>query len=107
MNEGAEVRSRTISAAPLHSLPRYWSGRSAIQMLSHVAALCAMAMLITGCAATSGAGPTSQPVREPDWVQLTSGEWLKGRIRSMQHRSLDFESDKLKDLTLDWEDVKT
>ena len=61
-------------------------------------------MLAAGCS-TAGRAPTSQPT--PDWVQLTSGEWLKGRIRSMQQRNLDFESDKLYDLSLDWEDVKT
>ena len=27
-----------------------------------------------------------------DWIQLKSGEWLKGRIKAMQERELDFES---------------
>ena len=41
-----------------------------------------------------------------DWVQLTSGEWLKGEIKVMYEDELEFDSDKLDLLTLDMEDVK-
>lgn len=41
-----------------------------------------------------------------DWIQLTSGEWLKGEIIAMYEKSLEFDSDKLDDLTLDWEDIR-
>ncbi|MFV2060620.1 MAG: DUF481 domain-containing protein [Gammaproteobacteria bacterium] len=41
-----------------------------------------------------------------DWVQLTSGEWLKGKIKSMYNKNLEFDSDKLDLLSIDWEDVK-
>jgi len=41
-----------------------------------------------------------------DWVQLVSGEWLKGEIKGLFDDSLEFDSDKLDLLTLDWEDVK-
>ena len=41
-----------------------------------------------------------------DWIELTSGEWVKGRIRSMQQWELDIDSDKLNDLNIDWDDVK-
>ena len=41
-----------------------------------------------------------------DWIELTSGEWLKGEIKSMQNDKLEFDSDKLGLLTLDWEDVR-
>ena len=41
-----------------------------------------------------------------DWVQLVSGEWLKGEIKGLYKDSLEFDSDKLDLLTLDWEDVK-
>lgn len=74
-------------------------------MLKRVAAVSLVLMLLAGCA-SGGKGHASQPSREPDWIQLTSGEWLKGRIKSMQQRRLDFDSEKLKDLSLDWEDVK-
>ena len=41
-----------------------------------------------------------------DWVQLVSGEWLKGEIKGLYQDSLEFDSDKLDLLTLDWEDVR-
>jgi len=41
-----------------------------------------------------------------DWVQLTSGEWLKGEIKSMYKKKLEFDSKKLKLLSIKWEDVK-
>ncbi len=40
-----------------------------------------------------------------DWVQLTSGEWLKGEIKGLYNKSLEFDSDKLGLLNIDWEDV--
>ncbi|MEE8104833.1 MAG: DUF481 domain-containing protein [Planctomycetota bacterium] len=58
------------------------------------------------------AGPTVAPWKPPvpgsdkfDWVQLKSGEWLKGEIQVMRKESLEFESDELDTLNLDWEDV--
>ena len=41
-----------------------------------------------------------------DWIQLTSNEWLKGEIKGMYKKSLEFDSDKLDLLTIKWEDVK-
>jgi hypothetical protein len=41
-----------------------------------------------------------------DWIQLTSGEWLKGEIIAMYDESLEFDSDELDGLTLDWGDIK-
>ena len=50
---------------------------------------------------------TSTPtVIDFDWVQLVSGEWLKGEIKGLYQNSLEFDSDKLDLLSLDWEDVK-
>lgn len=46
------------------------------------------------------------PMDGYDWVQLKSGEWLKGRIKAMQDRKLEFESEELDDLTFDWKDVR-
>jgi putative salt-induced outer membrane protein YdiY len=40
-----------------------------------------------------------------DWIRLKSGEWLKGRIRVMRKEVLEFDSDELDDLHLDWEDI--
>ena len=41
-----------------------------------------------------------------DWVQLKSGEWLKGRIKAMQGRELEFDSEELNVLTFDWRDIR-
>ncbi len=43
---------------------------------------------------------------EFDWIQLTSGEWLKGEIIAMYDDSLEFDSDELDLLNLDWGDIK-
>jgi len=40
-----------------------------------------------------------------DWIQLKSGEWLRGRLYGMQNRTVEFESDELDELTFDWKDV--
>jgi len=50
--------------------------------------------------------PWLPAAKEFDWVQLTSGEWLKGKIKSMYNDSLEFDSDKLDLLSIDWDDVK-
>jgi putative salt-induced outer membrane protein YdiY len=41
-----------------------------------------------------------------DWIQLTSGEWLKGKITAMFDDSLDFDSKELDELTLDFSDIQ-
>src|SRR5262249_4506764 len=41
-----------------------------------------------------------------DWIQLKSGEWLRGRLYGMQNRKLEFESDELDDLKFDWKDIQ-
>jgi hypothetical protein len=41
-----------------------------------------------------------------DWVQLTSGEWLKGSMDGLRDRKMLFDSDKLDDLVIDWDDVR-
>ncbi len=41
-----------------------------------------------------------------DWLQLKSGEWLRGRITVMQKDSLEFDSDELNDLVIKWKNVK-
>lgn len=40
-----------------------------------------------------------------DWVQTTSGEWLKGEIKSIYRESLTFDSDNLGIVTIDFEDI--
>ena len=40
-----------------------------------------------------------------DWVQFKNGEWLKGEIEDLQDGRLVFDSDELKTLELDLEDI--
>jgi len=40
-----------------------------------------------------------------DWVQTTSGEWLKGELKAMYSQSLEFDSKEFNLQTLDWDDV--
>jgi putative salt-induced outer membrane protein YdiY len=42
-----------------------------------------------------------------DWVELKSGEWLKGRIKSMQDEKLEFDSEELDIRVFDWKDIRT
>lgn len=42
-----------------------------------------------------------------DWIQLKSGEWLKGKIKSLQDERLEFNSEELDLLSFDWESVRT
>jgi putative salt-induced outer membrane protein YdiY len=47
------------------------------------------------------------PPEDPfDWIQLKSGEWLKGKLKAMQERQLEFDSEELKYLTFDWRDIR-
>lgn len=41
-----------------------------------------------------------------DWIQLTSGEWLKGELNFLYNYSLEFDSDELDLQKFDWEDIK-
>ncbi len=67
-----------------------------------------LASLLLGAQATAQQAPWAPP--EPsdtgfDWVQLTSGEWLKGDFERLRKRKVSFDSDELEDLELDFEDV--
>ncbi|MCM2681209.1 DUF481 domain-containing protein [Echinimonas agarilytica] len=50
--------------------------------------------------------PPAPSELDMSWVQLTSGEWLKGDIIGMYEERLEFDSDKLGDLSLKWKDIK-
>ena len=50
--------------------------------------------------------PPPPPPDEFDWIQLTSGEWLKGELKVLYEKKLEFDSDELDLLEFDWEDVK-
>jgi hypothetical protein len=40
-----------------------------------------------------------------DWVKLKSGEWLRGKMELFRDLKMEFDSDELNDLILDWEDI--
>ncbi|MFW2387089.1 MAG: DUF481 domain-containing protein [Polyangiales bacterium] len=40
-----------------------------------------------------------------DWLRLTSGEWLKGKIKRMREDEIEFDSDKLNLVKFNWEKV--
>jgi hypothetical protein len=48
--------------------------------------------------------PEPDPVSK-DWLRLGSGEWLRGEIHLLNDDKLEFESEDLDDLVLDWDDV--
>src|SRR6516225_4220584 len=62
---------------------------------------------------TNGSGALTSTLPRPpapmsdnaDWVQLKSGEWLRGKITSFTYPKLNFDSDKLKDQTFDFKDL--
>jgi putative salt-induced outer membrane protein YdiY len=41
-----------------------------------------------------------------DWIQMTSGEWVKGEIIVMYDDDLEFDSDEFDDLVLGWDDIR-
>jgi len=43
--------------------------------------------------------------RKYDWVQLESGEWIKGSITRLHDEKLEFDSDEFDDVSIDWGDV--
>jgi hypothetical protein len=42
-----------------------------------------------------------------DWVQLKSGEWLRGEIKYVQYKNVEFDSDELDRQTLKLKDVRS
>ena len=49
--------------------------------------------------------PPPPSTAEKDWIRLSSGEWLWGTIDLMRDESLEFDSEEMDDVTIDWEDV--
>jgi len=49
--------------------------------------------------------PPAPSALERDWIHLSSGEWLWGTVDLMRDESLEFDSEELGVVTVDWEDV--
>ena len=54
----------------------------------------------------TGYGKFVPPTDRYDWIELTSGEWLKGTFKGMYRKQLEFDSDKLDLMTLEFKDVR-
>ena len=50
--------------------------------------------------------PRSEFAGQFDWVQMRSGEWVKGRIIAMYDGKLEFDSDEFDNLTLKWHEIE-
>lgn len=50
--------------------------------------------------------PTPPMPEKFDWVQTTSGEWIKGELIEMYDDKLEFDSDEFDEVSIDWDDVK-
>ncbi|MBW8191531.1 DUF481 domain-containing protein [Neiella marina] len=62
------------------------------------------------CISFNAAGQWSPPPPknvESTWIQLVSGEWVKGDVIAMYHDKLKFDSDKLGMLSINWTDIVT
>jgi putative salt-induced outer membrane protein YdiY len=76
--------------------------------LSHGGRLLALVCALTVSALAADGWRPPAPVGEEgfDWIQLKSGEWLKGRIKSLQDERLEFDSEELNLLTFDWDKIR-
>jgi hypothetical protein len=77
--------------------------------ISWVCAGLAAAIALSVCrpsALAQGWNPPAPPSDGKDWVQLKSGEWLRGKIEVFRDLVMEFDSDELEELELDWEDIR-
>jgi putative salt-induced outer membrane protein YdiY len=72
---------------------------------SVLALLCALALHVRAADDWQPPAPTGEDGF--DWIQLKSGEWLKGRIKSLQDEKLEFDSEELDLLSFDWDKIRT
>lgn len=64
--------------------------------------------MVLAAASLAEAQAWTPPPPDPgafDWIRLGSGEWLGGEIKNMRSEKIEFDSDELDVLTLDWDDV--
>lgn len=62
-----------------------------------------------GAPARQAPGPKAVDLQKDtrfDWIEIKSGEWLKGRVRSLQEDKLEFDSEELDLLRFDWDKVR-
>lgn len=49
--------------------------------------------------------PPEPTAEADDWIRFGSGEWLRGEIKVLRDDLLEFESEELDELEIDWDDV--
>ena len=49
--------------------------------------------------------PPAFDVQQWDWIQLDTGEWIKGRLKVLNDESIEIDSDHFDLISIDWEDV--
>ena len=88
------------------------------RMLPLRASICVLAVLAVcwPCSVSAGTKTAKDPPAEwhPesefagrfDWIQMTSGEWVKGKIVAMYDGDLEFDSDEFDTLILGWNKIK-
>ena len=65
-----------------------------------------LATLVVALASAAGATEFEEPCTgSDDWVRLTSSEWLKGNLRRMRSRNVEFWSQEMKTLRFEWKKV--
>jgi len=86
-----------------------------VSMLKSLAILCVLFLMylvilpsMSGiCKADDWTPPPPSGDDGFDWIELKSGEWLKGSIKSMQQEKLEFDSEELDVRVWNWEDIRT
>ncbi|MGD8700626.1 MAG: DUF481 domain-containing protein [Gemmatimonadales bacterium] len=69
-------------------------------------ALATASMLIAAPLTAQEAWRPPEPTTDADdWIRFSSGEWLRGDIRVLRDDVLEFESEELDELEIDWDDV--
>ena len=77
-----------------------------VALFSILGCICLMASVNARAADSDWDDFAPPPDNIFDWIQLTSGEWLKGEFKVLYDYKLEFDSDELELLTFDLEDVK-
>jgi hypothetical protein len=82
----------------------------ASRYLRAVLALCSLLTASAGTATAEESSaewrPRSEFAGKFDWIQMKSGEWVKGKIIVMYDGDLEFDSDEFDTLILDWNKIK-
>ena len=75
--------------------------------LQRMVAAFALVALLSGFSLAAAADwqPPAPEADSWDWIRMSSGEWFGGTLELMRDRDLEFDSDELDLLKLDWDDV--